>query len=77
MVKKIYDEDTTAVEGDNEDEEEEDDVQSKEHAATPSDVPSIPPSGDIGGDPTASLVDGQVISMDDQATPPPVGDKAP
>uniref|UniRef100_A0A2N9GGC9 Uncharacterized protein n=1 Tax=Fagus sylvatica TaxID=28930 RepID=A0A2N9GGC9_FAGSY len=77
MVKIFYDEDTTAVKGDSEDKEEEDDVQSKERAITPPDVPSIPPSGDIDGDPTAGPVDGQVTSVDDQATPPLVGDEAP
>jgi hypothetical protein len=77
MVKIFDDEETTAVEEDSEDEEEEDDVQSKERVATPPDVPSIPPSGDQGGDPTAGPVDGQVTSVDDQATPPPVGDEAP
>ena len=77
MVKIFYDEDTTAVEGDSEDEEEEDDVQSKECAVTPPDVPSIPPSGDIDGDPTAGPVDGQVAFVDDQATPLLVADKAP
>jgi hypothetical protein len=77
LVKIFYDEDTTAVEGDSEDEEEEGDVQSRERAVTPPDVPFIPPSGDQGDNPTASPVDGQVTSVDDQATPPPVGDEAP
>ena len=72
MVKIFYDEDTTAVEGDSEDQEE-DDVQSKERAVTPPDVPSIPLSGDIDGDPIADPVDGQVASVDDQATPLPTG----
>jgi hypothetical protein len=45
--------------------------------ATPPDVPSIPPSGDQGGDLMAGPMDGQIASVDDQATPPLVGDEAP
>uniref|UniRef100_A0A2N9H4K7 Uncharacterized protein n=1 Tax=Fagus sylvatica TaxID=28930 RepID=A0A2N9H4K7_FAGSY len=74
---KIFDEDTTTVEGDSEDEEEEDDVQSKERVVTPPNIHSTPPSGDQSVDPTAGPVDGQVTSVDDQATPPPVGNEAP
>ena len=44
---KIFDDEaTTAMEEDSENEDEEDDVQSKEHAVTPSDVQSTSPSGD-------------------------------
>ena len=77
LVKIFYDEDTTAVEGDSEEEEEEGDVQSRECAVTPPNVPPIPPSGDQGDDLTVGPVDGQVASVDDQATPPPTGDEAP
>ena len=61
MVKIFDYEATTAMEEDSENEDEEDDVQSKEHAVTPSDVQSTSPSGDQSGDPAASLMDGQVI----------------
>uniref|UniRef100_A0A2N9G2Q6 Uncharacterized protein n=1 Tax=Fagus sylvatica TaxID=28930 RepID=A0A2N9G2Q6_FAGSY len=77
LVKIFDDEDTTAVEGDSEEEEEEGDIQSRERAVTPPDVPSIPPSGDQGDDSAAGPLDGQVTSIDDQATPLPVGDEAP
>uniref|UniRef100_A0A2N9EYB5 Transposase (putative) gypsy type domain-containing protein n=1 Tax=Fagus sylvatica TaxID=28930 RepID=A0A2N9EYB5_FAGSY len=50
---------------------------SKERVATPLDVPSIPPSGDQGGDLMADPMDGQIASVDDQATPLAVGDEAP
>ena len=65
------------MEEDSENKEEEDDVQSKERVVTPSDVQSTPPSGDQSGDPAVGLVDNQVTSVDDQATPPPVGNEAP
>ena len=61
MVKIFDYEATTAMEEDSENENEEDDVQSKEHAVTPSDVQSTSPSGDQSGNPTVSLMDGQVI----------------
>jgi hypothetical protein len=76
MVKNFDDEETTTVEEDSEDEEGEDVVQSKECGATPPDVSSITPSGDQGGDSTAGPIDGQVASVDGQATPPPAGDEA-
>uniref|UniRef100_A0A2N9HI47 Bulb-type lectin domain-containing protein n=1 Tax=Fagus sylvatica TaxID=28930 RepID=A0A2N9HI47_FAGSY len=41
-----------------ENEDEEDEVQSKEHAVTPFDVQSTSPSGDQSGDPAVSLMDG-------------------
>ena len=75
MVKIFYDEETIAIKGDNE-EEDEDDIQSKEHVATPTDAPIISPSGDQGGDLIASLADDQVASVDNQATSPPAGDGA-
>ena len=77
MVKIFDDEDTTAVEGDSEDEEEEDDVQSKEPVVTPPDIHFTLLSGDQSVDPTTGPVDGQVTFVDDQATPPSVGDEAP
>ena len=46
MVKIFDDEATTAIKEDSENEDEEDDVQSKEHVITPSDVQSTSPSGD-------------------------------
>ena len=46
MVKIFDDEATTAMEKDSENEDEEDDVQSMEHAVTPSDVQSTSLSGD-------------------------------
>uniref|UniRef100_A0A2N9ERA7 Uncharacterized protein n=1 Tax=Fagus sylvatica TaxID=28930 RepID=A0A2N9ERA7_FAGSY len=46
---------------DSENEDEKDDIQSKEHAVTPSEVQSTSPSGDQSGDPAVSLMDGQVI----------------
>jgi hypothetical protein len=76
MVKIFDDEDTTAVEEDSENEEE-DDIQSKERVVAPSDVQSTPPSGDQSGDPVAGLVDNQVTYVDNQATPPPIGDEVP
>jgi hypothetical protein len=77
MVKIFDDEETTAMEEDSGEEEEGDDVQSKEGVATPPNVPFVLPSSDQGDDLTAGPVDGQVASMDDQATFPPVGDEAP
>uniref|UniRef100_A0A2N9HJ86 Uncharacterized protein n=1 Tax=Fagus sylvatica TaxID=28930 RepID=A0A2N9HJ86_FAGSY len=53
-----------------ENEDEEDDIQSKEHAVTPSKVQSTSPSGDQSGDPAVSLMDGQVIL-------PPIDKEAP
>uniref|UniRef100_A0A2N9EIT3 Uncharacterized protein n=1 Tax=Fagus sylvatica TaxID=28930 RepID=A0A2N9EIT3_FAGSY len=53
-----------------ENEDEEDDIQSKEHAVTPSEVQSTSPSGDQSGDPAVSLMDGQVIL-------PPIDKEAP
>ena len=76
MVKKIYDEKTTAMEEDSKDEEGKDVVQSKERVATPADVSSITPSGAQGDDSMAGPIDGQVAFVDSQATPPPTGDKA-
>uniref|UniRef100_A0A2N9GWD7 Uncharacterized protein n=1 Tax=Fagus sylvatica TaxID=28930 RepID=A0A2N9GWD7_FAGSY len=58
MVKISNDEATTAMEEDSENEDKEDDVQSKEHAVTPSDVQSTSPSGDQSDDPAVSLMDG-------------------
>uniref|UniRef100_A0A2N9ERW1 Uncharacterized protein n=1 Tax=Fagus sylvatica TaxID=28930 RepID=A0A2N9ERW1_FAGSY len=55
---------------DSENEDEEDDIQSKEHAVTPSEVQSTSPSGDQSGDPAVSLMDGQVIL-------PPIDKEAP
>ena len=46
MLKIFDDEATTVMEEDSENEDEEDDVQSKEHAVTPSDVQSTSPCGD-------------------------------
>uniref|UniRef100_A0A2N9FRB9 Uncharacterized protein n=1 Tax=Fagus sylvatica TaxID=28930 RepID=A0A2N9FRB9_FAGSY len=57
-VKISDDEATTAMEEDSENEDEEDEVQSKEHAVTPFDVQSTSPSGDQSGDPAVSLMDG-------------------
>ncbi len=76
MVKMFDDEDTTDVEEDS-GEEEGDDVQSKKRMATPPDVPSALPSSDQGDGLTTGLVDGQVTSMDEQATPPPTDNEAP
>ena len=57
-VKISDDEATTAMEEDSENEDEENKVQSKEHAVTPFDVQSTSPSGDQSGDPAVSLTDG-------------------
>ena len=76
MVKIFDDEETTAVEEDSEDEGGEDVVQSKEHVATPSDVPSSTPDGPQGDDPAVGSVGDQVVSVDDQTSPPPAGDEA-
>ena len=76
MVKIFYDEETTAVEEDNEDEEGEDVVQSKERVGTPSDVPSSTPDGPQGYDLAVGPVGGQAVSVDDQTNPPPTGDEA-
>ena len=46
MVKIFDDEATTAMEEDSENEDEEDDVQFREHVVIPSDVQSTSPSGD-------------------------------
>uniref|UniRef100_A0A2N9E2N8 Uncharacterized protein n=1 Tax=Fagus sylvatica TaxID=28930 RepID=A0A2N9E2N8_FAGSY len=53
-----------------ENEDEEDDIQSKEHVVTPSEVQFTSPSGDQSGDPAISLMDGQVIL-------PPIDKEAP
>jgi hypothetical protein len=45
--------------------------------ATSPDVPSAFPSSDQGDGLTAGPVDGQVTSMDEQATLPPTDNKAP
>ena len=76
MVKIFDDEETTAVKEDSEDEGGEDVVQSKECVATPSDVPSSTPDGPQGDDPAAGSVGDQVVSVDNQASPPPAGDEA-
>uniref|UniRef100_A0A2N9F2V6 Uncharacterized protein n=1 Tax=Fagus sylvatica TaxID=28930 RepID=A0A2N9F2V6_FAGSY len=70
------DERQRSVEEDSEDEEGEDVVQSKERAATPSDVPSSTPDGPQGDDSAVGPVGGQVVSVDDQTNPPPAGDEA-
>ena len=77
MVKIFDDEETKAMEEDSGEEEEGDDVRSKERVATPPDVPSITPSGDQSDDLIVDPVEGQVTPMDDQATFPPAGDEAP
>ena len=56
MVKIFDDEETTAVEEDSEDEGGEDVVQSKEHVATPSDIPSSTPDGPQRDDTAAVLL---------------------
>ena len=76
-MKILDDEETTVVEGDIREEEEGDDVQSKERVATPPDVPSALPNSDQGDDLTAGPVDSQVTSMDEQATLPPTDNEAP
>ena len=77
MVKIFYDEETTAIEEDSEDRGGgEDVVQSKEHVATPSDVPSSTPDGPQGDDAVVGSVCDQAVSMDNQTNPPPAGDEA-
>ena len=70
MVKLIDDEETTIAEGDSEEEEEGDDVQSKELVAIPPDVPSALPSIDQGGGLASGSTEGPAASMDEEATVP-------
>ena len=76
MVKIFDDEKMTAVEEDSEDEEGEDVVQSKEHVATPSDVPPSTLDGAQGNDSMVGPIDNQVASVDGQTNPPPASDEA-
>ena len=76
MVKIFDDEETTTIKEDSEDEGGEDMVQSKEHVATPSDVPSSTPDGPQGDDAAVGSVGDQAISVDNQTSPPPAGDEA-
>ena len=60
LVKIFNDEETIAMEEDDEDEEGEDDIQSKERVVTTLDVQPTPSDGDQIGDPAINPMDSQV-----------------
>ena len=77
LVKIIDDDETTVAEEDSEGEEEANDVQSKEQAALPADVPSALSVDDRGDDPAPGPTDGRAASKDEEVTIPSTGNKAP